>query len=112
MLHRVHMLFNGGFTDITWKEGETRFSRFVFIGKNLDEKELTAGFLACKASDNLRFKVGEKVEANIGGRKKGGFSAGKVIKLWDEGNPYRVRLTNGEEVWASVDVDELIRAGK
>jgi G3E family GTPase len=32
-----------------WKEGEKRFSRIVFIGRNLDDAELQAGFAACVA---------------------------------------------------------------
>jgi G3E family GTPase len=32
-----------------WKEGEKRFSRIVFIGRNLDEAELERGFAACVA---------------------------------------------------------------
>ena len=34
-----------------WKEGETRESRFIFIGRNLDRKELEEGFRACVAPE-------------------------------------------------------------
>lgn len=34
-----------------WKEGETRESRFIFIGRNLDREELTEGFRACVAPE-------------------------------------------------------------
>ncbi|KAE9277317.1 hypothetical protein PF008_g28884 [Phytophthora fragariae] len=44
----VHTLFNGRFAD-NWAPGETRETRFVFIGKNLDRVALTEGFLACRA---------------------------------------------------------------
>ena len=38
----VHMLFSGGFNKdvVPWKKGEKRECRFVFIGRNLDHKEL------------------------------------------------------------------------
>jgi G3E family GTPase len=100
----VHMLFDGQFLG-SWEEGETRESVFVFIGKDLDKADLKAKFETCKAPDKLRFAVGDRVEAN-----DGQFQPGQVIKLWDDGNPYRVRLDNGEELWASMDVDQLIRA--
>ena len=32
-----------------WREGEKRESRLVFIGRNLDREELSAGFAACAA---------------------------------------------------------------
>lgn len=35
---------------------------------------------------------------------------GEVIKQWDEGNPYRVRLADGTEIWAPVDDDVAIRS--
>jgi G3E family GTPase len=44
----VHMVMEGDFQR-PWKEGEKRFSRIVFIGRNLDETELQGGFAACVA---------------------------------------------------------------
>jgi G3E family GTPase len=44
----VHMVMEGDFQR-PWKEGEKRFSRIVFIGRNLDEAELERGFAACVA---------------------------------------------------------------
>lgn len=99
----VHMLFSGDFCEM-WGQGEKRESRFCFIGKDLDRAELSEGFLACKAGE-LRFKVGDRVQANTGK-----FQTGTIIKLWDEGNPYRIRLDNGAEVWGPVDADEFVRA--
>ena len=99
----VHMLFGGDFTE-PWKENETRESRFIFIGKHLDKKMLEEGFMKCKAGD-LRFKVGDSVFANT----EVGYQRGKVIALWDEGNPYRVKLENDNEVWGPVDEDFYIR---
>ena len=99
----VHMLFGGDFTE-PWKKDEVRESRFIFIGKNLDKKMLEEGFMKCKAAE-LRFKVGDSVFARI----EIGYQRGKIIKLWDEGNPYRIQLENGVEVWGPVDQDEFVR---
>jgi len=105
----VGMLFTGDFQG-EWKEPENeRESRFVFIGKNLDHEFLREGFMACRASDTLRFPVGATIEANVGG-----FVKGIVLKHWDEGNAYRIELQDGRKtnVWAPVDVDGYIRAPK
>jgi G3E family GTPase len=32
-----------------WKEGEKRDSRLVLIGRDLDQKKIEEGFLACAA---------------------------------------------------------------
>lgn len=101
----VHMLFDGGFTT-PWEDNEARETRFVFIGKNLDRELLTTGFLACKA-DKLRFKVGDRVLARV----SSGFEPGHVIKVWDQGNPYRIRLEKTkDDVWGSLDDDALVRS--
>ena len=44
----VHMILEGDFQR-DWKDGEPRFSRMVFIGRNLDEAALKKGFEACAA---------------------------------------------------------------
>ena len=44
----VGMLFSGGFSPLTWDEGETRECRFVFIGRNLDRQALIDGVMACR----------------------------------------------------------------
>ena len=44
----VHMILEGDFQR-EWKAGDDRFSRMVFIGRNLDEGALRAGFEACAA---------------------------------------------------------------
>jgi G3E family GTPase len=44
----VHMILEGDFQR-DWKDGEARFSRMVFIGRNLDEAALKKGFEACAA---------------------------------------------------------------
>ena len=42
----VHMLLEGDWQR-PWRDGEPRYSRMVFIGRNLDEAELKRGFEAC-----------------------------------------------------------------
>ena len=44
----VHMIMEGELQR-PWKAGEARYSRLVFIGRNLDEAKLKAGFEACAA---------------------------------------------------------------
>ena len=105
----VHMLFNGAYTEEIglWKEGEERECRFVFIGRDLDHDALQEGLMNCKA-EKLRFKRGDIVYANIGE-----FTRGKILKCWDEGNPYRVEIQNKEKtnVWVPIDSDTYVRKG-
>lgn len=101
----VGMLFSGAF-GTEWKEDEKRESRFVFIGKNLDLESLKTTFEACRVTEELRFDVGTPVEA----RAMGGWKSGKIIRHWDDGNAYRIRLDDGVQVWAPVDVDHFVRA--
>uniref|UniRef100_M4BDW8 CobW C-terminal domain-containing protein n=1 Tax=Hyaloperonospora arabidopsidis (strain Emoy2) TaxID=559515 RepID=M4BDW8_HYAAE len=102
----VHTLFNGRFTD-TWAPEETRETRFVFIGKNLDREALTEGFLACRATPDLHFQVGDRVIANTGEEC---FQTGTIVQLWDQGNPYAIQLDNGRKIWAPVDEAALVQA--
>ncbi|MDZ4371694.1 MAG: GTP-binding protein [Phenylobacterium sp.] len=44
----VHMILEGDFQG-PWREGDRRYSRMVFIGRNLDEAALRAGFENCLA---------------------------------------------------------------
>ena len=105
----VHMLFGGGFSSevAPWKDGETRECRFVFIGRNLDHEELQKGLMDCKAEE-LRFNVGDTVYANIGE-----FTEGRILKCWDEGNPYRVEIQNEERsnVWVPIDSNDYVIPG-
>jgi len=105
----VGMIFSGGFDDRAWTEPEEeRESRFVFIGKNLNHEFLRDGFMACRVFKDqpLRFGVGARVEANVGG-----YQRGTVIKHWDEGNAYRVELDMGKtNVWAPIDIDAYVRS--
>ena len=104
----VHMLFGGGFSSevAPWKVGEARECRFVFIGRNLDHQALQSGLMECRAED-LRFNVGDTVYANIGE-----FAEGKILKCWDDGNPYRVEIQDEEKsnVWVPIDSDDYVRA--
>ena len=104
----VHMLFGGKFSDDIglWKEGEKRECRFVFIGRDLDHEALESGLMECLAED-LRFNVGDTVYANVGQ-----FTEGKILKCWDQGNPYRVEIQNEEKsnVWVPEDSDDFVRS--
>jgi hypothetical protein len=108
----VHMLFAGNFSkDIgIWKDDEKRECRFVFIGRDLDHEALQNGLMECRAEE-LRFNVGDTVYANLGHSE---FTEGKVLKIWDQGNPYRVEIQNEEKsnVWVPIDNDDYVRAGK
>ncbi len=108
----VHMLFAGNFSkDIgLWKDGEKRECRFVFIGRDLDHEALQKGLMECRAEE-LRFNVGDTIYANLGQSE---FTEGKILKIWDQGNPYRVEIQNEEKtnVWVPIDNDDYVRSGK
>lgn len=108
----VGMLFSGGFIDATWGADEERECRFVFIGKNLDKDVLNNGFMDCKCSSKLRFKVGDEVFAQVGANDNDGYCRGTVRKTWDSGNPYQIELQDGKKtkVWGLVDADECVKA--
>jgi len=116
----VHMMFAGGFSsqimdskDIKagkWQPGEARECRFVFIGKHIKQKHgerLHAEFLQCAAEDKLRFVLGDLVEA----RGPRGWEAAKVLKVWDDGNPYRLELQDKRktQVWGPLDDVRFVR---
>ena len=102
----VHMLFGGAYSqELMWDKDEKRECTFVFIGRDLNHKELEDGFMKCKAED-LRFKKNDIIYANVDGFKKG-----KILECWDEGNPYRVEIQDDEKknVWVPIDDDEYVR---
>mmetsp|Transcript_30267 Transcript_30267/g.52410 ORF Transcript_30267/g.52410 Transcript_30267/m.52410 type:complete len:396 (+) Transcript_30267:20-1207(+) len=106
----VGMIFNGNISEMKWNIPESeRENIFVFIGKNLDHEWLKNCFKACLVTGKLRFKVGDKVQANTGE-----FVDGKVIALWDDGNAYRIELQDDDKtnVYAPIDVDTYVRARK
>jgi hypothetical protein len=109
------MIFQGRYTS-EWAE-EKRGNKFVFIGRNLPVERLQAEFSKIYAGE-LRFPVGALVLANVGK-----YVPARVIKHWDEGNPYRLKLElpenggekrgshqNGDEVWGSIDEDDFVKA--
>ena len=61
----------------------------------------------CKAEE-LRFNVGDIVSVNIGE-----FTEGRILKCWDEGNPYRVEIQNEERsnVWVPIDSNDFVIPG-
>lgn len=99
----VHMLWGATFTPELWG-AEPRECRAVFIGKNLDREAITAGFMECIAKP-LRFEVGSTVEARV----SKGWRKGTILKHWDDGNAYRIKLQTGEEVWAPIDADMCVK---
>jgi len=102
----VGMLFKGGFSELAWGPDETRESRFVFIGRNLDKQSLIDGIMACKVPDQLRFKVGDKVSARV----QGGYTPGQIIELWDEMYPYVIQLDDGRQVYGPMDDGRYVKA--
>lgn len=90
----VGMLFNGGFSSLKWEENETRECRFVFIGRNLDRKELIEGVEACKVTDApLRFKDDDAVMVAL----QDGWVKATVVDTWYQGQPYLVHLDGFSE---------------
>jgi G3E family GTPase len=123
MFQAVHMIFNGNF-DEPWQADETRESRFVFIGKNLDHDELKRGFQKCVLTPDLekrrlaslRFGIGDPVECNTSDGWVAGVVAGRMYRddFMPPGMvaPYQIELHNGTMIWAPEDDDDFIRAGK
>lgn len=115
----VGMIYDGDFVDeLRWPKEGPRENCFVFIGKNLDKKMLEDGFMACKCSEDLRFKRKDKVLAYYGDKSMfrakpaegGKWQPAKVLRTWDEGNPYRLELKkDGKQIWVTVDSDDFIR---
>ena len=109
----VGMMFNGDFSDTKWKPMEKRECCFVFIGKDLDMKALENSFKDCQCSEELRFKVGDKVKAKRDSPDSDadGFVSGTVMGLWDSGNPYWTQLDDNEknDVWGPIDDDDYVR---
>merc|ERR1712032_1259494 len=105
------MLFSGGFSDTRWAADEKRETCFVFIGRDLDKQKLTDGFKDCRCSEEVRFKVGEKILAKVG-KGVDGYFPGVVVKIWDEGNPYRIQLLDEEKtnIWGPIDDNAYVKA--
>lgn len=50
-------------------------------------------------------RAGDAVRARV----ESGFEPGTVIKVWDEGNAYRIKLDSGVDVWAPIDDMRFVR---
>lgn len=48
----IHMLFANSMEG-SWAPGEEKRCKMIFIGKNLDREELTAGFMSCMAKETV-----------------------------------------------------------
>ena len=117
--HAVHMIFNGDFEE--WDPEEAKGNKLVFIGKNLDAAGLRAGFAECLATpenlqkklEALRFKVGDRVECNMGEFRKAGVVSQLLYRDNEmeqgQGCPYKVDLDGGTSTWAPYDGDDVIR---
>ncbi len=119
--HAVHMLFCGDFAD-TWQPNEKRESKLIFIGKNLNHEQLRKDFAACVVSPEtilreiqaLRFKVGDRVEANAA---DGGWKTGKIVELMYRSDfmpqgfvaPYQIQLEDGTLIYAPADDNACVR---
>lgn len=103
----VHMLVTAGYNpDFVWGPDEKRECKFVFIGRNLDHDALKAGFEACKVTKPLRFNIGDKVLA----RRGEGYVPGVVTRIWENGCPYEIDLTNTDiAVWGLEDTDDFVK---
>ena len=123
--HAVHMSFQSEFGD-PWQPGEPRDCKMVFIGKNLDAKQLAARFDACLATpeniqkkvDALRFGLDEKVLCRTGMTE---WSPGTIVGLmYRDANmapgvvaPYQVKLdADGGLIFAPADDNEVIRSAR
>ena len=128
--HAVHMSFHGYFGE-PWGADEQRESKMVFIGKDVDGKELAESFNDCLATPEnmevkmqaLRFSLDDEVECRTGVDE---WSAGRVVGLLYRDDdempagvvaPYHVQLDNAGGlghaesrcVWVPSDRDDLIR---
>jgi len=110
----VHMLFMGGFRpELKWEPGEKRECRFVFIGKNMKQvhgERLLKEFKGCEAESNLRFAIGDTIEA----RCDGGWKKAKVLNHWENGNPYLLELLDAKQtqIWGPMDDDMFVRKAR
>jgi hypothetical protein len=74
-------------------------------GTNVWGPEDTNNFVRDRTPlEPLRFKIGDKVLANA----LGGWKTGHIIMVWDHGNPYRIELEDGTNVWGPEDIDKFV----
>jgi G3E family GTPase len=122
----VTMLFRADL-GTPWLPTEKRLSKFVFIGRNLDMGLLEAQFRSCIARP-LRFAVGDLVYANVGPEDEDdeeeengddnaeastatSYVPGKILRVWEDGNAYRIELQTAlrTNVYAPVDDDAFVK---
>jgi len=123
-MHGAVVQLEGEFV-ATWSEDESRESKLVFLGSNLDHEMLDRGLRGCVVSPMviaqkikaLRFAVGDAVEC----RTRGGWAKGIVVDLLYRDDsmppgliaPYQLRLDTDESlIYAPEDTGEVIRAKK
>ena len=74
-------------------------------GTNVWGPEDTNNFVRDRTPlEPLRFNIGDKVLANA----LGGWKTGHIIMVWDHGNPYRIELEDGTNVWGPEDIDKFV----
>jgi len=111
VLQAIHMLKSQNFIG-SWKPGEAQENKIIFIGRGMKARrqELTDAFKACLAQP-LRFAIGTEVQAKTGdGNEDEDYENGRVVRLWEDTNAYRIRLLKGDDVMAPHDDDSFVRA--
>jgi len=92
------------------KWGAQERKSVIFIsGKDIKdhEKDIEDGLKNCIAKDKLRYKVGDEVDARVGGI----FERGRIVSnKWDEGNAYLIELdADRSKHWAPKDTDRFVK---
>jgi hypothetical protein len=129
VFHGVHMLLNMGSSSELglplphWQPGEKKLNKLCFIGRNLDRQALAAALQACifngkypdpgePPTSELRFKLGDRVRANVGT-----WTPGRIVALWyreplwETGRfvPYQIQLDDGGLIYAPRDTRAFVR---
>jgi len=76
----------------------------------LDKEFITAEIMKCVVKEGeLRFKIGDRVECNMGTSVKTLWCLGEVTKFWESTDPYLVKLDRGDCALPPADEDKFIR---
>ena len=85
------------------------FFAVLFVGSRIDAKRTkhwkNDSVVVNGGTEKVRFKVGDTVFANY----EDGYKLGKISMVWDGGNPYRITLATGSDVWARADNNQFVR---